>query len=57
MKPVHKVISSIGGVPATEIGRITLDNQTIARAGFTKYVKKGDGFYVREACTKGPKTL
>ncbi len=57
LQPVHKVISRLGGVGATDIGKVTLDNRTIAEAGFTKYVKKGDGFYVREAGTGGPRTL
>lgn len=57
LQPVHKVVSRPGGIGVTDIGRVKLDNRTIADAGFTKYVKKGDGFYVREAGTQGPKTL
>lgn len=33
------------------------DNKRLGELGFTKYEKKGDGYYERTAGSQGPKTL
>lgn len=58
-EPVHRIILSppaIGG-SWTETGKDTLSDHNVAKNGFTKYVKTGDGQYERAAGTGGPKTL
>lgn len=55
LEPIRKVMSRAGSVGPSEAD--TLSNRRIAEAGMTKYVKKGDGFYVREAGSGGPETI
>lgn len=40
-----------------ESERDMLSNKNIAEKGFTKYEKKGDGYYERTAGSKGPESL
>lgn len=54
LQPVNKVLSRLSAV--TTAGD-RLDDRKIAEAGMAKYVKKADGYYVREAGSTGPASI
>jgi len=58
-EPVRRVITApnIIGKHSSASEKAVLSDKSLAKHGFTKYERTGDGTYDRTAGTQGPKTL